>query len=103
DVFASKKATLSGNSELKALRAKTDPVRGSASVTTCMVDFGRVSPSTHSTYPVADSRRLRPDLLLTFRTENFTAASGATYTCSSELTPSSVCSNMLYPNPCRVI
>src|SRR6185312_5516920 len=59
DVFASKKATLSGNSELKALRAKTDPVRGSASVTTCMIDFGRVSPSTHSTYPVADSRRLR--------------------------------------------
>ena len=40
---------------------------GSISVITCMLDFGRRSPSTHSTYPVAESRRDRPDSLRTFK------------------------------------
>ena len=35
-----------------------------------MVDFGRRSPSTHSTYPVAESRRDRPDSFRTFNTVN---------------------------------
>ena len=43
-----------------------------------MAVFGRKSPSTHSTNPVAEIRRTRPDVLRTFRTENFTGASMAT-------------------------
>ena len=45
---------------------------------TCIIDFGRRSPSTHSAYPVAESRRNRPDLLRTFNTVNLTGASIAT-------------------------
>ena len=40
--------------------------------------FARRSPSTHSTYPVAESWRGRPDSLRTFNTANLTDASSAT-------------------------
>src|SRR5512136_3242748 len=68
-----------------------------------MPDFGRRSPSTHSTYPVAEIRRERPDAFRTLSTENLLGASKATYTHSSDRMPTSVCSNTLYPNPCRVV
>ena len=45
----SKKATRSANSVLYGLRAHSAPLRGSISVLTCMADFARRSPSTHST------------------------------------------------------
>jgi len=39
---------------------KSAPLFGSISVITCMVDFGRRSPSTHSTYPVARAGGIGP-------------------------------------------
>ena len=80
---------------LYELRAVMAPLFASISVITCIAVFGRKSPSTHSTYPVAESRRGRPDVLRTLSTENFTGASMATYTQSSEWIPSSRCSKTL--------
>ncbi len=97
----SKNAIRSPNSSLYELPAKSAPLSGSISVITCIIDFGRSSPSTHSMYPVTERRRNRPDLLRTFKTANLIGASSATYTHSSESMPSSVWVNTLYPNPCR--
>ena len=88
---------------LKAFRANSAPVLGSISVVTCMAVFGRRSPSTHSTYPVTLSRRICSESLRNFSTENFTGASSATNTVSSERMPAVTCSNTLYPKPCRLM
>jgi hypothetical protein len=68
------------------------PLAPSSSLTTCICDLTRMSPSTHSTYPVADSRRGRPDRLRTVNCENFTGWCSATNTRSSLAMPSSTCS-----------
>jgi len=56
---------------------------------------------TENPYRHAFAGRVRPDVLRTFSTDNFTGASIATCTNSSELMPSSRCSKALYPNPWR--
>ena len=71
------------------------PLPGSTWVTTCIADFDRRSPSTHSAYPVAESLRDRPDSFRTFSTENLIGASRATYTHSSVRMPPSACSKTL--------
>ncbi|MNN64812.1 hypothetical protein D3C81_1802770 [compost metagenome] len=47
--LVSNHATCPEKSVLKLLRASNAPVSGSVSVTTCMEDLARRSPSTHST------------------------------------------------------
>src|SRR3989442_6193269 len=63
--FTSKNAIRLENSVLYGLRAKSAPVSGSISVVTCIIDLGRRSASTNSTYPVRESRRDRPESVRT--------------------------------------
>jgi len=77
------------------LRASNAPLSGSTLVTTCAPLFSRRSPSTHSTYAVADRRRARPDVLRILRVSHFTGASRSTYAERTDEMPSSTCSNTL--------
>src|ERR1700730_2324453 len=91
----------SSKSVLYPLGANKLPVSLSTSVTTCVIVLARSSPSTHSTYPVIDSRRWREERLRKVMAQNFTDASIATYMQSSDSIDSSVCSKVLYPKPWR--
>ena len=70
-------------------------------MTTCICDLLRSSPSTHSQYPVMERVRGRPELLVIVSCTNFTGSCSATKIVSSEAIPSSACSNIVLPIPCR--
>ncbi len=72
------KATRSAKSALNGHEANRAPVLGSRRVTTCMAVLSRNSPSTHSQYPLTDSRNVSVLTLRSVRAMNFTGASAAT-------------------------
>ena len=80
--------------------AKSAPVAGLISVTTNGAVAERLAPSTHSTYPVTEMRRLRPDRLAIFSREILTGSPTGTNCRSSSAIPFDVCVKRLYPCPC---
>ncbi len=74
----SKNATREANSLENALRAKSAPLLGSSSLTTCGEFAARWVPSTSSYSAVTESRRTRPERFVSRKTMNFSGASTAT-------------------------
>ena len=66
----------SANPCCRGSRAKSAPLPGQLRSPRASSISAAGLPSTHSTYPVADSRRDRPDSFRTFNTENLMGASG---------------------------
>ncbi len=62
---------------------------------------GREDPSTHSTYAVTESLRVRGEVLRIFRRETLTASPVGTNASRSSAMPREACSKRLYPSPCR--